>query len=319
MGNKIMELLREIIRAETRIHSYIRETPLDYSLPLSRSMGIDIFLKMENLQFTGSFKARGAMNKVLVLGDKERQGGVVAASTGNHGAAVAFAAGKVGAKSIVFVPENASSTKVEAMQRLGAEVRFRGEDSLVAEMQAREYASQNGMIYISPYNDEEVIAGQGTAGVEIARALDRVDRLFVSLGGGGLISGIACYLKAVNPRVQVVACSPQNSCVMIESLKAGAILDLESKPTLSDGTAGGVEPGAITFELCRSLVDECVTVSEDEIADSMRSFIESHHILIEGSAAVALAALKRSSNGYRNNVVVLCGGNVSLKTLKSIL
>lgn len=315
-----MHLLEQILRAESRIRPFIKHTPLEHSLPLSRVAGTDAYLKMENLQHTGSFKARGAMNKMLTLQPAERDKGVIAASTGNHGAAVAFAAGKLGMRSTVFVPTGASRTKVEAMQRLGAEVRFHGEDSLESEIHARSFADRNGQAYISPYNDIEVVAGQGTIGVEIAQDLKQVDRVFVSLGGGGMIAGIACYLKAINPDVRVVACSPENSCVMIESLKAGRILEMDSKPTLSDGTAGGVEAGAITFELCRDLIDECVLVSEQEIADAMKSFIESHHILIEGSAAVAVAALtKADQRGFRNNVVVLCGANVSLTTLKTIL
>ena len=314
-----MELLRQIVRAESRIRPLIKHTPLERSLPLSRAAGADVYVKMENLQHTGSFKARGAMNKMLTLQPPEREKGVIAASTGNHGAAVAFAAGKLGIRSTVFVPTGASKTKVEAMQRLGAEVFFHGEDSLESEIHARSFAERNGQTYISPYNDIDVVAGQGTIGVEIAQDLAQVDRLFVSLGGGGMIAGIACYLKAMNPDVRMVACSPENSCVMIESLKAGRILELESKPTLSDGTAGGVEAGAITFELCRDLIDECVLVSEEEIAGAMRSFIETHHLLIEGSAAVAVAALTKAGAAFQNNVVVLCGGNVSLSTLKSIL
>lgn len=315
-----MDLLKDILRAESRIRPFIKHTPLERSLPLSRAAGSDVYLKMENLQHTGSFKARGAMNKMLTLRPAERDKGVVAASTGNHGAAVAFAAGKLGMRSTVFVPAGASRTKVEAMQRLGAEVCFHGEDSLESEIHARDFADRNRQTYISPYNDIDVIAGQGTIGVEIAQDLGQVERVFVSLGGGGMIAGIACYLKALNPDVRVVACSPENSCVMVESLKAGRILELESKPTLSDGTAGGVEAGAITFELCRDLVDECVLLTEEEIARAMKSFIESHHLLIEGAAAVAVAALaKADQRGFRNNVVVLCGANVSLTTLKTIL
>jgi threonine dehydratase len=315
-----MDLLKEIVRAESRIRPIIKHTPLERSLPLSRTAGNDVYLKMENLQHTGSFKARGAMSKMLALRPEEREKGVIAASTGNHGAAVAYAAAKLGIDSTVFVPVGASKTKVEAMQRLGAEVCFHGEDSLESEIHARDRASRNGQAYVSPYNDVEVVAGQGTIGMEIAEDLGPVDRIFVSLGGGGMIAGIACYLKAINPDTRVVACSPENSCVMVESLKAGRILALESKPTLSDGTAGGVEAGAITFELCRDLIDECVLVSEEEIAQAMKSFIESHHLLIEGSAAVAVAALaKADQGGFKNNVVVLCGGNVSLTTLKGIL
>ena len=316
-----MDLLKEILRAESRIRASIKHTPLEYSLPLSGKTGSGVYLKMENLQHTGSFKARGALSKILALPESERRKGVVAASTGNHGAAVAFAAGKVGTRSTVFVPEGASPAKVEAMKRQGAEVCFHGTDSLESEVHARAFARQNGKTYVSPYNDIEVVGGQGTIGIEIARDAPEVDRVFVALGGGGLIAGIACYLKAVNPEVRVVACSPENSCVMIQSLKAGRILELESKPTLSDGTAGGVEAGAITFDLCRDLVDECVLVSEDEIAQAMRTFIESYHMLIEGSAAVAVAAMEKSEQTprFRSNVVVLCGGNVSLATLRKVV
>jgi threonine dehydratase len=315
-----MDLLKDILRAEARIRGFVRNTPLERSAGLSSTTGGNVYLKMENLQHTGSFKVRGAANRMLALEDGQRSAGVVAASTGNHGAAVAYAAQKLNIQSTVFVPSHASRTKVDAMKRLGSDVRFHGEDCVAAESSAREDARRNGKTYISPYNDSEVIAGQGTIGVEIADCLDRIDRIFVSLGGGGLISGISCYLKAVHPRIRVVACSPENSCVMMESIRAGRILELESKPTLSDGTAGGVEAGAITFDLCRSLVDEYVTVSEDEIAVAMRTFMESEHMLIEGAAGVALAGLfksERNQNG--SDVVVLCGANVSPETLKSIL
>ena len=313
-------LLPEILRAETRIRRHIRETPLEYSLPLSRAAGAEVFLKMENLQYTGSFKVRGAMNKMLTLDEREREKGVVAASTGNHRAAVAFAEAKLKIRSTIFVPSNASRTKVERMKGLGAEVSFHGKDCVEAELHAREQAERAGVTYISPYNDLDVIAGQGTIGVEIANVLQDICRIYVSLGGGGLICGIAAFLKSINPAIRVVGCSPRNSCVMIESLRAGRILDLESRDTLADGSAGGIEPEAVTFELCRTLVDECVTVSEEEIAAAMRLCIESHNVLIEGAAGAALAALlqSRPEEGGRN-LVVLCGANVGREVLRTIL
>lgn len=316
-----MDLLQEILLAEKRIRNSIRETPLDYSLPLSQAGGAAVYLKLENLQHTGSFKFRGAMNKVLSLGPEQRAAGVVAASTGNHGAAVASAAKRLGIGSTIFVPENAAPIKVEAMRLLGAAVRTHGHDCVVAEVRARQYAAESGMTYVSPYNDIQVVGGQGTIGVEIARQTDRVDRVFVSLGGGGLISGIAGYLKALDGNIKIIGCSPENSCVMVESVKAGRILQLESSPTLSDGTAGGIEPGSVTFDLCRKLVDEYVLVSEEEIADALRSFIESHHMLIEGAAGVAVAAFMKygSSMPGERNVIVICGANLSLTTLKTIL
>jgi threonine dehydratase len=177
------------------------------------------------------------------------------------------------------------------------------------------------MTYLSPYNDPQVVGGQGTIAVELARQLERTDAVLVSLGGGGLISGIAGYLKSVRPNVHVVGCSPENSQVMIQSIEAGKIMDLPSLPTLSDGTAGGVEPGSITFDLCRNLVDEFVTVTEDEIAKSLREYMSIHHMMIEGSAAVAIAAFEKLRAGLtgKNVVIVLCGANISLETLKQIL
>lgn len=177
------------------------------------------------------------------------------------------------------------------------------------------------MVYISPYNDPLVIGGQGTIAVELARQLNRIDTIFVALGGGGLISGIAAYLKTLSAPVRVIGCSPHNSPVMIESLKAQHIVAMESLPTLSDGTAGGVEPDAITFALCQQLVDEYALVSEEEIKEAMRLFMETQHMLIEGAAGVALAAFlqQRGKLQGQNVVIVICGANIGLETLKTIL
>jgi len=316
-----MNITKEVLAAETRIRPHIRETILDYSPYFSRLAGANVYFKLENLQHTGSFKVRGAMNKVLWLTPSERDRGVVTASTGNHGAATAFSLGKFDATGIVFVPEDASSGKVQAIERLGAEVRRYGDDGAVTEAHARQYARDNGLTYISPYNDPQVVGGQGTIAVELAKQLDQIDVVFVALGGGGLISGIAGYLKSIQPDVKITGCSPANSKVMIESVKAGQILDLPSLPTLSDGTAGGVEPESITFALCRDLVDNFETVTETEIKASLRQYLQIHHLLIEGSAAVAVAALVKQSDRLagKNVVVVLCGANISLETLKDIL
>jgi len=183
----------------------------------------------------------------------------------------------------------------------------------VAETYARARAADEQIPYISPYNDPEVVAGQGTIGVELAGQLPRVDAVFIALGGGGLLAGVGALLKSIWPGTVVVGCSPENSPVMIESIRAGRILDLPSRPTLSDGTAGGVEVGAITFEWCRTLADQLVTVSEDEIRQAMRAVLETHHLAVEGAAGVALAAYFRHADAWRgkNVVVILCGGNVS--------
>jgi threonine dehydratase len=316
-----MDIAGEVISAEKVIRPYVRETYLDYSPFYSRMTGANVYFKLENLQYTGSFKLRGAMNKLLSLTDEEKGRGVVTASTGNHGAAFAYGLSKVEGSGVVFVPENASRTKVEAIERLGAEVRHVGNDCSETEAYARQYAKKNKMTHMPPYNDVKAIGGQGTIAFELAKQLDQIDAVFVALGGGGMISGIGGFLKPQSPGVQIIGCSPQNSQVMIQSVKAGKILDLPSLPTLSDGTTGGIEPGSITLDLCREFVDAYITVTEEEIKDSLREFIQTQHMLIEGSAAVAVAAFKKQADRFSglNVVVVICGGNISLETLKTVL
>jgi len=316
-----VDVRQHVLLAERRIRSHIRETFLEHSPYLSGLGEANVYCKLENLQHTGSFKVRGALNKVLSLSDEQSGQGVVAASTGNHGVAVAFTLRKLRAPGMIFVPENAVQSKVEAIRALGAEVRTFGRDPAETEIHARKYAAENGRTYVSPYNDPEVIGGQGTIGVELERQLVRTDAVFASLGGGGLISGIAGYLKSIQPRVEIIGCSPENSQVMIQSVEAGEILDLPSLPTLSDGTAGGVEPGAITFDLCRELVDDYVVVTEDEIADALRCFLRTHHMPIEGAAAVAVASYLKMRHRFigKNVVIVICGANISLNVLREIL
>ncbi|MCS6826429.1 MAG: pyridoxal-phosphate dependent enzyme, partial [Caldilinea sp.] len=266
---------------------------------------------------------RGATNKLLSLASETLARGVVAASSGNHGAAVAYALRRLGAKGVVFIPEGAAATKVEAIQRYGAEVRRWGMDSVEAEQQARAFAAQSGRAYISPYNDWEIVAGQGTIGLEVLEELPDVETIYVTVGGGGLIGGIASYIKAsdAGKSVRIVGCLPIHSPVMYESVRAGRIVQMESLPTLSDGSAGGVEEDAITFVLCRQLVDDWILVTEAEIADAVRLIARTHHLMIEGAAGVAVAAyLKDAQRGRGRNVaIVLCGANIDLDVLKKIL
>ena len=314
-------LAENVALAADRIRPCIRSTPLDYSRRFSNESGANVWLKLENLQYTGSFKLRGAFNKLLSLTEEERSAGCVVASSGNHGAAAAHAMAELGVNGVVFVPEQTSSTKVSAIRESAIEVRFFGTDGLDTETHARQYAERNDMPYISPYNDAEVIAGQGTCGVEIARDLPEVDAVFIAVGGGGLISGVGASLKSLNRDVSIVACQPEASPVMTRSVQAGRILELPSDPTLSDGTAGGIEAKAITFDLCRSIVDDYVLVSEKQIADAMRAFIDAHHMLLEGAAGVALAGLRARAEQYRgkNVVVIICGGNISRETLRQVI
>ena len=309
------------VLATERIRSHIRETPLEHSPYFSTLTGANVWLKLENLQTTGSFKLRGACNKLLSLSRDGAAAGCVAASSGNHGAAVAYTMNKLGIKGVIFVPEWASSAKVDAIRRVGAEVQHFGTDGLDTEQHARQYALDNEMTYVSPYNDADVIVGQASCGVEITKQIDSVDALFVAVGGGGLIAGVAGFLKSVNPSMQVIGCQPTAAPIMAASIKARRLLDMPSEKTLSDGTAGAIEAGAITFDLCQKLVDDYALVSEEEIALAMREFIDAHHMLLEGAAGVALAGLKQFSEHYRgqNVVVIICGANINRDTLRGII
>ena len=316
-----MDFRREVRAAAGRIAGQVRRTPVERSRSLAGAGTGSVWLKLENLQRTGSFKLRGATSKILSLSDEERRRGVVAASSGNHGAAVACAADDAGCPALVFVPETVAGAKLEAIRSRGVEVRKYGEDALLAELEARRHADAAGMTYVSPYNDLAVIAGQGTVGAELADQLPRLDAVFVALGGGGLISGVGGYLKALRPELRVVACSPERSPVMHASLAAGRIVEMASRPTLSDGTAGGVEPGAITFELCRRIVDESLLVSEEQIRDAVRRVVRDHDTVIEGAAGVAVAGFlaERERFAGMSVAVVLCGGNIDPRTLEEIL
>ena len=320
-----MKYTPETVRASAtaaaeRIAGLVEHTALDHSAAFSEASGADVYLKRENRQLTGSFKIRGASNRLATLTESQRKQGCVAASSGNHGAAVACAMQKMATSGVIFVPEQTSKAKVDAIRSYGGNVQFFGTDGLDTEQHAREYAEQNNMYYLSPYNDPEVIAGQGTCGIEIRDELPDIDAVYVAVGGGGLIAGVASVLKDHNPDIKVYGCQPAASAVMAESVAAGEILDLPSDPTLSDGTAGGIEAAAITFDLCRELVDEFLLVSEDEIADAMRMYIKAENEPLEGAAGVALAALLKHDDVKpgRKVAVIICGGNVSQQVIDKV-
>ena len=318
-----MDLVAEARAADARIRPHARETPLVEASWLGVEDGTGVRLKLETLQVTGSFKFRGALNKLLTIPEAERARGVVAASTGNHGAAVARAASLLGVPAKVFVPESAAEPKLARIAANGAEIERVPGDPINGERAARAHADANGLPYVSPYNDPQIVAGQATVGLEIARQSGAApDAVFIPLGGGGLSAGTALALKSVWPAAHVVACSPSNSAVMMRSVEAGEVLDLDSEPTISDGTAGGVEAGAITFELCREFLDEYVEVPEEEIAPALRVTVERELLLAEGSAAVAVAGylqLAERYRGARDVVIVLSGANIATKTLVGVL
>lgn len=307
--------------AARRLYGHIERTELSRSGAFSDELACNVFFKLENLQTTGSFKLRGATNRLMTLTDKERAKGCVTASSGNHGAAVACAMQNLDTTGVIFVPEQTSAAKVGKIKSYGGDVRFFGTDGLDTEQHAREYAEQNGMPYLSPYNDAQVIAGQGTCGVEIIEQLPDVDAVFIAVGGGGLIGGVGSVLKAHNPNIRIYGCQPKASAVMAHSVEAGEILDLPSEPTLSDGTAGGIEAGAITFPLNQAVVDEFVIVDEQQIGDAMRLYMSSQGHTIEGAAGVAIAGLIASGGKIRGQdiVVIVCGGNIADEKLAAVM
>ena len=309
------------MRAAATIAGIVRETPLRHSAAFSDAVGADVYLKLENEQHTGSFKLRGATNCLMNLSPEQRDKGCVVASSGNHGAAVAYAMQELNMNGVIFVPEQTSTAKVDAIRSYGGDVRFFGTDGLDTEQHAREYAAAKGMYYVSPYNDAAVIAGQGTCGVEIVREQPDIDAVFIAVGGGGLISGVGSVLKSHDAGISVFACQPEASAVMAKSIAAGRVLDMPSELTLSDGTAGGIEPDAITFELCREVADEFFLVNEQQIAAAMKQYFDLEGQQIEGAAGVAIAAMMEHREAVRGQkvAVVICGGNVSEATFQSVL
>jgi threonine dehydratase len=310
-----------VLAAEKRIRPYIRRTPLEPSIDLGRASGGPVFLKLENIQHTGSFKVRGAINRLMTLDPDQRTAGIVTASSGNHGLATAFGLSRMGLEGVIYLPENASPLKVRMIEDLGAAVRFHGATCEVAEVHARRQAEQQGQVYISPYNDPGIVGGQGTVGLEILERLPRVDCIMVSVGGGGLISGIAGVVKALRQQTRIVGCLPVHSPVMAASVKAGRILDIQTLDTLSDGTAGGIEAGAVTFAACRSLVDDWVLVSEAEIRSAMVRVFENHRLVIEGAAGVTVAGFLKMASRLTGKTValVICGGNIDMGLFKKLV
>lgn len=318
---------QHISAAADRIADHVFRTPLLHSKPLSERHGANIYLKAEHQQRTGSFKVRGSANLVHALSSADAGAGVVTASTGNHGIGVATAAASRGIACQIFLPSNASPSKIADIHRLGAKTTLvEATDSSFAEQAARAYADEQQLVYVSPYNDPRIVAGQGTIGKEILeqsaeQGLNTIDAVAVSVGGGGLISGIATWIKAHSPSTRIIGASALNDRAMAASVDAGDIITPEFKPTFSDGTAGGLEDATMTFEICQALVDEWIDVAEGDIAQAVRNMIDDHHQLVEGAAGVAISAATAwaENNPGSNVVAVTCGANVSSKAVAAML
>jgi threonine dehydratase len=308
----------QVEAARGRVYQVAVKTPLsEVSFPDRPEL--KLLVKREDLQKTGSFKLRGATNKLLSLTEEDARRGVVTSSTGNHGLGVAAAAQHRGVDAEVVVSSEVSPKKLDSIREYGARIRVVGTTPLEAELAARAEAQGSGRTYISPYNDREVIAGQGTVGAELLEQLAAVDVVYVAVGGGGLIGGIGAYLKKKSPTTEVVGCWPENSRVMYECLRAGRIIEFPEEATLSQSTAGGVEPGSLTFELCQMVIDRTVLVSEAEILAAMR-WGRTLGWQLEGAAGVALAAALADAERAqgRTAVAIGCGRNLSPEVAKLV-
>lgn len=314
--------LHDIYMARLRIAPLITRTPLVDSPRISALSAARVFMKLENFQVTGSFKLRGAANKIINLSEPARQRGIITVSSGNHGRAVAYVSKSLGVKASICIPEPVPSNKRRAIQDLGGQLLVHGENADQAMLYADQIQAERGLTMVHPFDDLEIIAGQGTLALEVFEELPELDTIIVPLSGGGLISGIAFVVKSISPTTRVVGVSMQHGAAMVESLKAGKVVDIIETPTLADALAGGLnKDNQYTFSMVQQYVDETVLVSEDEIAQAMRFCLEEHQMLVEGGGAVGIAAILANKvyNLGQNIAIVVSGGNVSVPTLVKIL
>jgi threonine dehydratase len=305
--------------ARRRIAPFVRKTPLEPSYELSRRTGANVFLKLESMQVTGSFKPRGSFSKLLALDETQRSRGAIASTAGGHGIGLSYAAAKLGVEADIFLPHDADSRKVEEIRRLGARLTFF--DSIdEARVAAVKRSVDRGLPYISAYNDADVIAGGGTVGLEILEDLSNVDMIVVGMGGAGLISGMAIAMKDVNPQLNVVGVQPESNPVLVEWLRAGRPVEVDTRPSIAEGLGARIEEDSMTFPLALRYVDDTVVVSDDEIRDAMAFLLDEHQMIVEPSGAAPVAALlKASPLRYRDVVVVITGRNISRERYKSLL
>ncbi|MEJ2471852.1 MAG: hydroxyectoine utilization dehydratase EutB [Desulfuromonadales bacterium] len=310
--------LQTVFQARKRLAAYVRKTPLVHSVDLSERLGRSVHLKLENLQVTGSFKLRGAANKLLSLTDAERERGVIAFSTGNHGRAVAFVAAQMGLRAVICMSHRVPDYRVAAMQALGGEVVCHGQSQDEAYQKALALERDEGLTMVKPFDDPFVIAGQGTIALEILEELPDIDTLLVPLSGGGLLAGIAVAAKAIAPNLRLVGIGLDVSCPMHASLQAGRPIEIEEKDSLGDALLGGIGlDNCFTFPLVRDLVDEVVLVTEDDIADGLFYAFDTLRLVVEGAGVVGLSALlaERLATPGERIAVVISGGNVDPRLL----
>lgn len=308
--------VKEIYDAKERLKGHIKETPIVYA----PNLGEDVYLKVEVLQDTGSFKLRGAYNKIATLTDEEAEKGVVACSAGNHAQGVAKSATERGIRSIICMPYHAPLSKVQATKNYGAEVELVKDSFDDAAAYAAKLSKEEGLTFVAPFDDEKVIAGQGTIGLEILEKLPDTDIIVVPIGGGGLISGIAVAAKSVNPNIKIIGVQTKISPSMYESIKEGKIITVKGGSTIADGIAVKT-PGKLTFDLVKEYVDDIVLVTEGEISSAILTLLEKNKIITEGAAASTVAALmyKKFSHKGKKVCCVLSGGNIDVTRVSKVI
>jgi len=313
--------IKDIQIARENLEGIIHKTNLDHSTTFSRMTGTQVYIKTENLQKTGSFKIRGAYNKIASLSAGERKRGVIAASAGNHAQGVAFAATKAGIKSTIVMPEGAPISKVLATRNYGAEVILHGQVYDDAYNKAKEIQASTGATYVHAFDDPAVIAGQGTIGLEILDDSPETEAIIVPIGGGGLAAGVAVAAKAINPKIKVIGVEAAGAACYKNSKEAGKLCSLTTASTIADGIAVKC-PGDLTFELLEKYLDDVVTVDDEEIASTILLLLERAKLIVEGAGAVSLAALlyhKIPLTGLGKVAAVLSGGNIDVNFISLII
>ena len=312
--------LDDFKKAHKSISPYINYTPLIHSLALSKNL--EVYLKLECLQVTGSFKLRGATNKLLSLTNEQKNKGVIAVSTGNHGKGVAHAAKQIGIKSTIFMSSMVPEHRKKAIESLGAKVEIIGNNSDEADLYAREFAKKNNTTLVHPFDDLDVIAGQGTVGLEMLEAMPDIDSVIIPTSGGGLIGGIALAIKLQKPNVKIIATSMKRGPSMYESLKAGKPVDVKEEETLADCLGGSIGlENQYTFGICKDVIDDFILIDEPKIAEGIKFNFEKHKLVTEGAAATSIMAVKDqlSSHFGKNTICLLCGGNIDSELFGKII
>ena len=313
-----MAKLEAFIKAKEKLSKVLLKTSLIHSPIFSKEAGNEVYIKPENLQKTGSFKIRGAYNKITNLSDEEKKKGVIASSAGNHAQGVAYGAKESGIKAVIVMPKSTPLIKVESTKQYGAEVVLHGDVYDDAFKKAKELEEKEGYIFVHPFDDEDVIYGQGTIALEILEELPETDIILVPIGGGGLISGIACAAKILKPEIKIIGVEPDGAASAYEAIKEDKVVELKEANTIADGTAVK-KIGDITFEYIKKYVDEIITVSDYELMEAFLLLVEKHKIIAENSGILSLAALKKLKEKNKKVVSVVSGGNIDVLMISSMI